>query len=138
MNKRASIIIALIVILTAASLWFASIRFFDVPGENARADERAEVQVSETIVFADGQVRDIGIKTMKSGSTALDLLEATTRVEFDGAGGSAYVTSIEGRTAQAEKREFWSFYLNGNQAEIGAGSYILQNNDVIEWRIETY
>ncbi len=47
------------------------------------------------------------------------------------------MTMIEGRAANSEK-EFWSFYVNGKQAETGAGSYILKNNDTIEWKIEAY
>ena len=40
--------------------------------------------------------------------------------------------------ASSNDKEFWALYVNGKQAEVGAGTYIIKNNDTIEWRIETY
>ena len=50
----------------------------------------------------------------------------------------AFVTSINDRLADDSKHEFWAFYVNGKQAEVGAGSYIVKQGDTIEWKIETY
>src|SRR5690349_21236488 len=75
---------------------------------------------------------------VKKGTTALDLLKKTTKLETKGEGKDAFVTSINGKKANDEKHEFWAFYVNGKQAQVGAGSYILQNNDKITWKIENY
>lgn len=74
----------------------------------------------------------------KEGSTALDYLKNQTKVLTKGENTNAYVVSINGREADADKKEFWSFYVNGKMAEVGAGSYELKRGDKIEWKIETY
>lgn len=72
------------------------------------------------------------------GKTALEATEAKLKTEKTGEKENAFVTSIEGRTADSKKREFWEFLVNDKQAEIGAGSYIIQNGDQIEWKISNY
>lgn len=72
------------------------------------------------------------------GKTALDATEAKLKTEKTGEKENAFVTSVEGRAVDSKKREFWEFLVNGKQAEIGAGSYIIQNGDQIEWKISNY
>jgi len=72
------------------------------------------------------------------GSTALQALYRTHKIQSKGLGINAFITAIDGRVASEEKREFWAFYINGKQAEVGAGTYVIKNNDTIEWKIETY
>jgi len=72
------------------------------------------------------------------GSTALQALYKTHKIQSKGLGANAFITAIDGRIASDEKREFWAFYVNGKQADVGAGTYVVKNNDTIEWKIETY
>ncbi len=68
--------------------------------------------------------------------TALDLLKSGHNVEtksFSGVG--EFVESINGVKADG-KKEFWAFYLNGQQAQVGASDYKPKNGDVIEWKVE--
>lgn len=83
---------------------------------------------------------DTGFETLfiNSGTTALELLQKDHSVVLEGEGESAFITSIDGRKTNRLIREFWAFYVNGKQSEVGAGSYKLQPNDKIEWKIETY
>lgn len=75
---------------------------------------------------------------IEEGKSALDLLQQTSTIETKGEKENAYVVEIEGRKADDAKKEFWSLYINGTISPVGAGSYILKNNDNIEWKIETY
>ncbi len=75
---------------------------------------------------------------VQSGFTALQLLSTTHTVVTKGQKENAFVTAIDGKVADQTKREFWAFSVNGKQAEVGAGSYKIKNNDTIEWKIETY
>lgn len=70
--------------------------------------------------------------------TALDLLKQTSAVVTKGEKENAYVTEINGRKAGDAKKEFWSFYINDKMSPVGAGSYLLKNEDKIEWKIEKY
>jgi hypothetical protein len=72
------------------------------------------------------------------GKTALEATEAKTIVITNGTGTNAFVASINNRIADTKKREFWEFDVNGKEAEVGAGSYILNNHDEIEWKITNF
>ena len=71
----------------------------------------------------------------REGVDALTLLEEQAEVEKTPQG---FVTSINGRKADEGKREFWSFYINGEPSQVGAGEYKTESVDKIEWRIETF
>lgn len=73
-----------------------------------------------------------------AGKTALELLQTNTKAITSGTGTMAFVTSINGRSADTTKKEFWSFYINGVSSTVGAGSYVTKDTDTILWKIETY
>ena len=93
--------------------------------------------VTKQIIVIDGKNNQSFVQ-IKKGSTALRLLNSTHKVVTKGQNENAFITTIDGRIANQQKREFWAFYVNGKQAQVGAGSYIVKNNDTIEWKIETY
>lgn len=74
----------------------------------------------------------------QGGKTALALLQASADVKISGEGEMAFVTSINGRRADEGAREYWSFWVNGEMAQVGAGSYMTKDGDLIEWKIATY
>lgn len=71
----------------------------------------------------------------RNNKDALTLLKEETEVKQDDSG---MVSSINGRAADSNKREFWSFYINGQMAQVGPADYITKDEDSIEWKIETY
>jgi hypothetical protein len=75
---------------------------------------------------------------IESGKTALDLLSQTHQIKTKGEKENAFITTVDNRTANDARHEFWAFYVNGKQASVGAGSYHLQPGDKILWKIETY
>lgn len=89
-------------------------------------------KISAESVLSDKQEK------VHKGSTALQALYSTHSIKSKGVGQNTFITAIEGREADSAKREFWAFYVNGKQATVGAGTYIVKNNDTIEWKIETY
>ena len=102
----------------------------------AAEETPAETPASGLTVSQDGlEVTYAGV----AGMTALDLLlrldpTATT----SGEGENAFVTSIAGRAADAAANEFWGFYVNGEMAPVGAGSFVTEDGDVITWKLETF
>jgi len=72
------------------------------------------------------------------GLTALALLEKAATIKMSGAGEMAFVTEINGITADSAKNEFWAFEVNGQSATVGAGSYITKNSDTITWKLSTF
>lgn len=71
----------------------------------------------------------------KEGKDALTLLKGQTEVEQSS---SMLVTSINGRKADDNKREYWAFYINGEASVVGPADYQTKNEDLIEWKIQTY
>jgi len=71
----------------------------------------------------------------ETGKDALTLLEEKTTVEQAQSG---LVIAINGRKADDKKHEFWAFFVNGKEAEVGPASYKTKDTDTIAWRIERY
>lgn len=72
----------------------------------------------------------------ETGRTALEILKERYTVEtkeFSGIG--EYVTSINGKKEDAGKN-FWAFYVNGKQSQVGASQYPTKTGEVIEWKLE--
>ena|SRR3989338_7588983 len=69
------------------------------------------------------------------GKNALELLKSNYTVqtkEFSGLG--EFVVSING--IEPDSQHFWSFYVNGQQSQVGADQYMTKNGDKIEWKLE--
>ena len=71
----------------------------------------------------------------QDGKVALAILKEIAQIEITGEGQNAFVTSINGYKPDINK-EFWALYVNGKQSEVGAGSLVTKNDDLIEWRLE--
>lgn len=71
----------------------------------------------------------------KDGIDALILLKQSAAIEQDTSG---LVTIINKRKADASKREYWSFYINGKMSSVGPADYITKNSDILEWKVEIY
>lgn len=71
----------------------------------------------------------------EEGKDVLTLLKKSAQIRQDKSG---MVISINGRKADNNKREFWAFYINGEQAQVGPADYQTKQNENIEWKIETY
>jgi len=73
------------------------------------------------------------------GKTALQATEASVEeIKTEGTGTNAYITSINGRTADTKKNEFWELLVNGKPSVVGAGSYIIKLGDKIIWQIANF
>jgi hypothetical protein len=68
------------------------------------------------------------------GQTALDTLKRLTTVQTTKSSFGEYVTTINNLPASAT--QFWAFYVNGQMATVGAGSYNAVDGDKIEWKLE--
>ncbi|WP_020014337.1 DUF4430 domain-containing protein [Promicromonospora sukumoe] len=75
----------------------------------------------------------------RTGATALELLlEADPSAEVTGEGENAFVTAINGRAADDSKNEFWSLSVDGEPAQVGAGSLETEDGQEITWTIDTF
>ncbi|MDP4001321.1 MAG: DUF4430 domain-containing protein [bacterium] len=133
MNIRRIEIFVIIIIIAVIGVAFAltrtpSTEFADTdsPNEEYRAELEQQVQqVPSTSITYQGV----------EGRNALDLLKETHNIEtqeFSGIG--EFVNSIGG--IEPDSSHFWGFYINGQQAQVGASQYETSSGDVIEWKLE--
>jgi hypothetical protein len=75
----------------------------------------------------------------QDSKTALELLQQKyPNTQVSGTGASAFITATNGYTADTSKHEFWKFMINGQDSQVGAGSYTTKSTDTITWMIDTY
>ena len=71
----------------------------------------------------------------RSGKTAMALLEKHATVQTKHYSFGDMVTAIDGTKGTGPK--YWTFYVNGKQASVGAGSYTTKNPDTITWKLQS-
>jgi hypothetical protein len=69
--------------------------------------------------------------------TPLETLRRLADIETETFDFGEFVTSINGVAANPET-EFWSYTINGEEAQIGSGEYLAQDGDVFLWRVEEF
>lgn len=90
--------------------------------DNANVSANLNVATTGSVTYA-GQ----------DGKNALELLQQKNSVDVSAQG---FVNAINGR--KPRDNEFWAFYVNGKQAEVGAKDYATKTSDAIEWKLETF
>jgi len=118
--KNVALIVALIIIVWV----FTDNRF--KPADNSGLNNKQIEANRAFVINYQGQ----------EGKSALELLKNQHQVETQPFGNDEFVQSING--IKPEPNQFWAFYVNGAQAQVGAGSYITKDGDQIEWKLESF
>jgi hypothetical protein len=69
----------------------------------------------------------------QASKNALDLLKAKHQVDVSAQG---FVNAID--KIKPGDHQYWSFYVNDKQADVGAKDYITKSTDAIEWKLEAF
>lgn len=70
----------------------------------------------------------------QTGIDALQLLKNHAVVVTKHYSFGDMVTSINGTVGKGPK--YWTFYVNGQEASVGAGSYVTKSTDTIMWKLQ--
>lgn len=70
----------------------------------------------------------------QSGINALSLLKKHSTVQTKHYSFGDLVTSINGTPGNGPK--YWTFYVNGKEASVGAGVYITKSSDTVTWKLQ--
>ncbi|MBI2098684.1 MAG: DUF4430 domain-containing protein [Candidatus Wildermuthbacteria bacterium] len=79
---------------------------------------------------------------LPEGATAYDLMaSAAESSEFEFRGRNFwemgfFVEEINGIVQDRKEKMYWIYYINGEKALVGVSQYVIQTNDVIEWKYE--
>jgi hypothetical protein len=68
----------------------------------------------------------------EDGQNALTLLKKYAQVQTKTSSIGEYVTAINGNDGGGSK--YWTFYVNGQESQVGAGAYVTKSSDQIEWK----
>ena len=104
-------------------------------------EEQAEKDV-ENLISASLKVQDKTYSTkIKEGSCAYDLMNAlkTQGFSFSATKYSSlgfFITEINGVKEDRKNSTYWTLYINGKEAAVGASQLILKEGDLIEWKNE--
>lgn len=135
LRSKTNIIVAVMVLLAAVSGGaFLLSRSADTPQSantaqstnpetETQREEKSDATVTDDYVSYKGQ----------GGMTALSLLKSHADVRTKTYEFGELVTSINGQDGGGTK--YWTFYINGAEAQVGAGAYITKDTDTIEWKL---
>ncbi|MBT3690599.1 DUF4430 domain-containing protein [bacterium] len=110
---------------------------------NNESNENIEIgQLSNltiAISFSDINVMEIQNLVIDSNKSVLDLLSLVVEennIEFSlrDYGDLGYLVERIGDMKNGDDNKFWQFWINGEYSQIGAADYLVQSNDLIEWK----
>ena len=134
MNKN--VLYGLIVVAILAVAGFFGYQYIQDQSSDNTATQESNTSSTPTPTVAESTPEVVSYQG-EEGKTALALLQENAEVEMSGEGEMAFVTSINGVEADSS-HQFWAFYVNGEQAQVGAGSYTTKASDEIEWKLEEF
>lgn len=70
----------------------------------------------------------------QAGQNALALLKKHAAVQTKHYSFGDMVTTIDGTSGTGPK--YWTFYVNGKMAQVGAGSYTTKATDTLMWKLQ--
>src|SRR5690606_15474140 len=106
--------------------------------ESANQEEKAEI-ITVVISKNNGEEiieeKEIEIESGKE-VTVMDVMQENFEVEtqFDG----AFVASINGVAGSDEEKTSWFYYINGEEAMVGANEYKVEPEDKIEFDLHSW
>jgi hypothetical protein len=130
----------LVAVITVVVLGACGLGLYHITNNSNVVQPQAQATKDETVasgiqVSADGKLVSYeGI----AGETALDTLKRLTTVETKTYDFGEQVIAINGLAQNGSTGMYWSFYVNGQMASVGAGSYNSVTGDKIEWKLESF
>ncbi len=137
--KMVALVVALVALLGFGGLWL-NMSNEESSTERTNLEENSQVENKNTAAESNADITISEDKKTVSyqgeeGRTALVVLKELTEVETKTESFGEFVTGINGVMADSSK-EYWSFYVNGEYASEGAGTYQTKEGELIEWKLE--
>ena len=90
--------------------------------------------ITLSIDFGNGTIQEFH---NLEGNNVYEVTNESTSVEGNWFGDLVYVYSISGVSEQDSSDQYWQYWVNGVRAGIAANKYVLQDDDVIEWKLSS-
>ena len=141
MKKNKYIILVSLLVLVTVCL------FFNYKKDNKQIFFIREEVATKTETQNNLQNINISLKTpdksylvkVEEGATALDVMKnaQNSGFSFNGKeypGMGYFIDEING--VKSENGKYWIYYINEQEAEIGVSKYVVNNGDIINWKLK--
>ena len=134
MKKNIYLILGIVIVI--AGIYFYTQQTNPNPSPASTSSAQLETFSVEQKITYSGIKPDETLQnvTIRNSQTALDTLQSTKTIETKDSSFGKFVESIDG--VKGDDKNFWAFYVNGAQSQVGASSYQLKPNDKVEWKYE--
>jgi len=127
-NRLIAAVAAVLVVAAGASAYVAN-----RPVDTAQKTTSAQSTTASKIKYS--QAGKQAVYDGVAGQTALQTLQALTKVNTKDSSYGTMVVGINGKQAE-DGKTYWAFYVNGTYANEGAGTYQSKKGDKITWKLE--
>lgn len=105
-----------------------------IPNEKTVRDFKANLTINDGInTYIYTAQEFVGKSAMEA---TLSLTNGKVEIKTDKKG--VFISSINGKAVDTNKREFWELFVNGISSKIPADKYIIKESDQIEWHINLH
>lgn len=94
-----------------------------------------EAQIRQTASSSTQRTDYVSYTAQKDTTALAQLKRVASGVITKSSSFGEYVQSI-GTLKGGDGGKYWSFYVNGKMASVGAGSYVAKGGEKIEWKFE--
>jgi hypothetical protein len=138
-NKTNLLLLAILVVfIGTAIIYFSYVAIVSIQQKNVLSAQPANGEIKVKLIINDGKSQKTYDKNLPAGSTVLDLLEQSSQTKkfslsYRQSQLGVFIEEIAGVKNDNRANKFWLYKVNGKLANVGASSYLMKNNDAIEW-----
>lgn len=123
-NTLIAVFVAVLLAIGVTSLVLISLDDSPKKAQQSQQQKPATKEQAETVRF-----------TAEADKSVLEQLKTHADVVTKDSQYGAYVDSINGKVG-GDGGKYWTFYVDGEMAQIGAEAYITEGGEVVEWKFE--
>lgn len=105
-----------------------------ISSSNLQATTNEKFAVSIKVISNSQIIVDQNISVQK-GKTALQALQEIALVEAKDYSFGKFITGISGINSSSS--DYWAFYINGEYAQVGADSYVIESQVELTFKLES-
>jgi hypothetical protein len=94
-------------------------------------------KIEQKIIYGENRPDEINTYEVKPGESVLDLLSRTKKIQVKEYSIGKMVVAIE-RLENGKDKKYWIYFINDQEAKIGANNYKLKIGEKVTWKFKAY
>lgn len=136
MKLKNKLLILIAIFAIAAGVYIFKPSNSEIAASPTPQAQSQEFSITQTINFGDGKV-EIQDVDVSQDENVLEILKRTKDVETKTYDFGTLVESVEG-VVNGTDDKYWTYMVNGEDANIGASEHSVNPGDAIEWKFSAY